>query len=105
MNRFNTTVTVIDEKTVRVSMDYGFTWLDVSQSRDLWYVYVGDGAYGITTEDEKGPLNYGTNFNVENGWLPVHLREEVCAGQSCYFSVSYYAENRMTYNGQGSYHL
>jgi len=91
VERFNTTITVMDERTVHVSIDYGFTWLDSNHSRDLWYVYVGDGAYGITTEDEKGPLNFGTNYKVENGWLPVRLREEIHAGQSCYFRVGYYA--------------
>ncbi|MCX6648631.1 MAG: transglutaminase-like domain-containing protein [Candidatus Bathyarchaeota archaeon] len=108
VKRFNTTVTVVDEKTVQVSIDYGFTWLDKDHTRDTWYVYVGDGAYGITTEDEEGSLNYGTNYVVENGWLPVKLRGEISAGESSYFRVSYYAENRVTNNGgsqPGLYHV
>jgi transglutaminase-like putative cysteine protease len=108
VKKFNTTVTIIDEKTVHVSIDYGFTWLDKDHTRDTWYVYVGDNAYGITTEDEDGPLNYGTNYVVENGWLPIRLREEINLGESRYFRVSYYAENRVTNNGgsqPGSYHV
>ncbi len=108
VKRFNTTVTIIDEKTIHVSIDYGFKWLDADHSRDTWYVYTGDNAYGITTEDKKGPLNYGTNYKVENGWLPVKLRTEINAGESCYFTVNYYAENRVTNDGQsllGSYHV
>jgi transglutaminase-like putative cysteine protease len=101
VKRFNTTITVIDEKTVHVSIDYGFTWLNSNYSRDMWYVYVGTDAYGIITEDEKGPLNYSTNYSIENGWAPVRLREGVNAGQSCYFKVSYYAENYITPAGQG----
>ncbi len=105
VKRFNTTVTVIDEKTIRVSIDYGFMWLDADHTRDIWYVYVGDDAYGVTTEDEEGPLNYGTNYVVENGWLPVKLRDEISAGESCYFSVNYYAENRVMSSGGGTYHV
>ncbi len=92
---FNTTVTVIDENTVRVSIDYRFEWLNSSRPCDELYVYV-DGAYGITMEDGKGPLEYGTNFGVNNGWVLVHLREEVFAGQSYCFRVSYYADDRIT---------
>jgi transglutaminase-like putative cysteine protease len=108
VKKFNTTVTIIDEKTVHVSIDYGFTWLDKDHTRDTWYIYVGDNTYGITTEDKDGPLNYGTNYAVENGWLPIRLREEINAGESRYFRVSYYAENRVTNNEQsqpGSYHV
>ncbi len=46
---FSTTMTVIDENTVRVSIDYRFEWLNSSRPCDELYVYV-DGAYGITME-------------------------------------------------------
>ena len=98
--RFDETVTVLDCKTVEVSLDYNFMWLSEGYYANTWYMNIPTAdAYGITVEDENGPLPF--NASVQGDWtqLTIDLNRDVHANQSCHLKIGYLAADKIKSTG------
>ncbi|MBM5804575.1 MAG: hypothetical protein FJZ49_00650 [Candidatus Verstraetearchaeota archaeon] len=90
---FDETVTVLDSRTVQVSLNYKFMPLLMEgYYYSTWYMYIHTAdAYGITVENEYGPLPF--NASVEGNWtlLVIDLGRHVYANQSYLLKIGYLA--------------
>jgi len=98
---FDETVTVLDSRTVQVSLNYKFMPLLMEgYYYSTWYMYIHTAdAYGITVENEYGPLPF--NASVEGNWtlLVIDLRRQVYANQSYLLKIGYLATDRIESKG------
>lgn len=90
---FDETVTVLDSRTVQVSLNYKFMpLLREGHYYNTWYRYIHTAdAYGITVENEYGPLSF--NASVKGNWtlLVIDLGRHVYANQSYLLKIGYFA--------------
>jgi transglutaminase-like putative cysteine protease len=95
---FDETVTVLDDLSVHVQLDYEFTpLLEVGYYFDYWNFYIHtSGADHLTVEDESGSLQF--DREVEGNWtkLSIDLGRQVFTDDICLLKISYYANDRIT---------
>ena len=98
---FDETITVLDVRTVQVSLNYRFmALLRPGYYYDAWYIPINTAnAYGITVEDEYGALPF--NVSVSGNWtlLAISLRRRVFANESYLLRISYLAADRIVSTG------
>ena len=94
---FDETITVLDSRTVHVSLNYKFmALLRKGYYYNTWRIYIETAdAFGITVEDEYGPLSF--NMSVNGNWtrLDINLRREVYGNQSYLLRIGYFAADRI----------
>lgn len=90
---YNETVTVLDDRTVMVSLDYNFSW---NYTVRYWSMNVQSGdAYGIVVENENGPLPFTSTASANWTLLEIDLMQDVHAGQTYRLKVSYLSQDNI----------
>jgi len=98
---FDETITVLDSRTVQISLNYKFMpLLKEGYYYNTWFMELDTAdAYGITVEDEYGHLPF--NASLDGSWtqLAIDLRGQVYANQSYLLKISYLAGDMIETEG------
>jgi transglutaminase-like putative cysteine protease len=93
---YNETVTVLDDRTVMVSLDYNFLWNKDSYTVRDWSMNIQSGdAYGIVVENENGPLPFTSTASGNWTLLEIDLMQDVHAGETYRLKVSYLSQDNI----------
>ncbi|MGA2573014.1 MAG: transglutaminase domain-containing protein [Candidatus Methanomethylicaceae archaeon] len=93
---YNETVTVLDDRTVMVSLDYNFSWNQDGYIVRDWSMNIPSGdAYGIVVENDNGPLPFTSTASANWTSLDIDLMQDVHAGQTYMFKVSYLSQDNI----------
>jgi transglutaminase-like putative cysteine protease len=93
---YNETVTVLDDRTVMVSLDYNFSWNQDGYIVRDWSMNIPSGdAYGIVVENENGPLPFTSTASGNWTSLEIDLMQDVHAGQTYMLKVSYLSQDNI----------
>ena len=98
---FGETITVLNSRTAQISLHYKFMpLLREGYYYHTWYMYIDTkDAYGITVQNEYGPLPF--NASLYDSWtkLVIDLRRRVYANQSYLLKISYLTGDKIETKG------
>jgi transglutaminase-like putative cysteine protease len=90
VNDFSCAVTVLDDRSARVVMDYNFTWLEAGSYVNSWnFVLDSPDAHGIWVESQGRTLDFDTYSNGYSTVLMVDLGRDLGTGQWMVLRVDY----------------
>lgn len=93
---YNETVTILDDRTIMVSLDYNFSWNMNGYTVSNWSIYIPSGdAYGIVVENENGPLPFTSTASGDWTSLEINLMQDISAGQTFRLKVSYLSQDNI----------
>jgi transglutaminase-like putative cysteine protease len=94
---FDETITVLDDLTVHVQLDYEFTpLLEAGYYYDSWKIYIHTAdADHLSVEDESGPLQFDREVEGNRTLLSIDLGRQVFTNDTYLLRISYYANDRI----------